>query len=281
VLGPTCIGINLAIKVGLQGARVGVLATDTLMRATLRSYGGANGERFIPTEEPYEDMNNFAHAGGGDGGGEVIVDSNTVFAVTNNDAIVDWVYVELRSSTNLDSVGNTRAGLLQRDGDVVDMDGVSPLSFPNAQAGAFYVAVRHRNHLGVMSGTAIDLSPIVQEVDFMDPLFVPSGIHAQVKIAGKWYMWGGDFNFDGRTIYQGPGNDILKLFTTVLYDTNNDTQIANFISEGYFTGDFNLDGRAIYQGPANDRSMLLLNATLSHPANVGLISNYVILEQLP
>jgi len=42
-----------------------------------------------------------------------------------------------------------------------------------------------------------------------------------------------------------------------------------------------MDGRSIYQGPLNDRSMVLLNAILSHPANNNLISNFVILEMLP
>ncbi|MBK9012822.1 MAG: hypothetical protein IPM82_01340 [Saprospiraceae bacterium] len=288
ILGPTCIGINLAIRVGLQGARIGVSASDTLQRATLRNYGvGANAERLIPTEEPYTGITNgtsnypFDHVGPDGGGDEVIVDSTTVFAVTDEDAIVDWVFVELRSSTALDSVATTRAGLLQRDGDVVDVDGVTNLRFPLASAGTYYVAVRHRNHLGVMTGEALDLSPALQEIDFTDPAFITNGTEPQVELNGRMYMWAGDLNSDGRTVYQGPGNDILKLFTTVLYDPSNTTLIANFISEGYQESDVNLDGRSIYQGPANDRSMVLLNSILSHPANVNLISNFVILEMLP
>ncbi|MBI5917385.1 MAG: hypothetical protein HY842_18610 [Bacteroidetes bacterium] len=280
ILGPTCVGINLAIKVRLQGAVINVSSSDTLMRASLRSYG-TGAERLIPTQEPYEDMTSFAHVGSDGGGDEVVVDSTAVFAVTTEDAIVDWVFVELRSSTALDSVATTRSGLLQRDGDVVDVDGVSPIHFPSANAGAYYVAVRHRNHLGVMSGEAVELSPIVQELDFTDPSFVTSGAYAQVQINGRMCMWAGDLNADGRTVYQGPGNDVLKLFTTVLFDPGNTTLIANFISEGYLEADVDLNGRAIYQGPLNDRSMLLLNTILSHPANVNLISNYVILETLP
>jgi hypothetical protein len=287
VLGPTCIGINLAIKVGLQGARIGVPSADTLMRDRLRSFNGAANpapntpEILVPNEEPYTANPGFVHKGTDGGGDEVITSPSTTFAVTGPDAVVDWVFVELRSSTALDSVATTRAGLLQRDGDVVDMDGVSNLRFPSASAGTFYVAVRHRNHLGVMSGEALELSPLLQVVDFTDPAYPTNGTYSQWVSGGKAYMWAGDLNSDGRTIYQGPGNDVLRLFTTVLYDTDNTTFIANFISEGYQNADVNLDGRAIYQGPGNDRSMLLLNAILSHPANVSLISNYVILEQLP
>ena len=39
----------------------------------------------------------------------------------------------------------------KRDGDVVDMDGVSPVLFPTVNGNFFYVALRHRNHLGAMT----------------------------------------------------------------------------------------------------------------------------------
>ncbi len=290
ILGPTCIGINLAIRVNLQGARIGVAPTDTLMRATLRAYG-ANNTVLIPNEEPYSAITNgangsntpFDHIGPDGGGTEELSLSQApaVFGVTGEDAIVDWVFVELRSSTALDSVATTRAGFVQRDGDVVDLDGITYLRFPNASAGTYYVAVRHRNHLGVMTGEALDLSPALQEIDFTDPLTITNGTYGQLNLSGRMYMWAGDLNSDGRTIYQGPGNDVLKLFQTVLQDPGNSTFIANYIVEGYKESDVNLDGRSIYQGPLNDRSMLLLNTILSHPANVNLISNYVILETLP
>ncbi|MBI1227650.1 MAG: hypothetical protein GC192_20620 [Bacteroidetes bacterium] len=281
VLGPTCIGINLAIKVGLQGAHIGVTPTDPISRATLRDYGITH-QQLIPGQEPYEAIPAFTHNGPDGGGYEHLTgqDSIDMFAVNDNDAIVDWVFVELRSSTALDSVATTRAGLLQRDGDVVDLDGGN-LRFPLAAANTYYVSVRHRNHLGVMTNEALDLSPALQEIDFTDPSFPVNGTYPQVQIGDKMYMWAGDLNSDGRTVYQGPGNDVLKLFTTVLYDPLNTSLLANFISQGYLVADVNLDGRAIYQGPLNDRSMLLLNTILSHPANVNLISNFVILEMLP
>lgn len=281
ILGPTCIGINLAIKVGLQGARIGVSGSDPLLRASLRNYG-VNNQQLIPGHEPYEAMAAYTHNGPDGGGTEHLTgaDSIAVFGTTGDDAIVDWVFVELHSSTALDSVATSRAGLLQRDGDVVDLDGGN-LRFPVAAANTYYVAIRHRNHLGIMTKEALDLSPTLQSIDFTNPSFPVNGTYPQVQLGSKMYMWCGDLNANGRTVYQGPGNDVLNLFTTVLYDPLNANLLANFISQGYLMADVNLDGRAIYQGPANDRSMLLLNAILSHPANVNLISNYVILQMLP
>ncbi len=273
VLGPTCIGINLAIKLQLLGAKIGVSPTDTLMRDDLRSKG------YIPVNEPYTGRSGYSHKGGG--GNETVTDSTTVFSVTGPNAIVDWVYVELRSPAFLDSVIYTRSALLQRDGDVVDVNGSSMLSIPLGQGGSYYVSVRHRNHLGVMTGEALDLSPILTEIDFTDTSLLTNGTYAQIRLNNKMSLWAGDLNGDRRTIYQGPGNDVLKLFNTVLTDTNNTGLIANYISQGYLDADIDLNGRAIYQGPANDRAMVLFNVILNYPANGSNLANYVILQQLP
>ena len=295
ILGPTCIGVNIAIRAYLQGALISVPAPDTLMRDNLRKYGAQN-TRLIPTEEPYTGIKNVSGSGTnqfttypfkhkGDGGGEVVVDSNAVFAVTGPEAIVDWVFVELRSSTSIDSVITTRAGLLQRDGDVVDVDGFSPLHFDTAPAGPYYVALRHRNHLGVMTAEALDLSPILTVVDFTDPDFLTNGTEAQTYVTlngiTRTALWAGDLNSDGRTIYQGPGNDVLTLFNTVLVDPGNTTHIANYIVEGYKRSDIDLNGKSIYQGPGNDRATLLLQTTLKFPDNTDYLANYIIFEQLP
>lgn len=288
VLGPTCVGVNLAIKVYLQGATIGSNvsnAGDTLMRDDLRI------KNLIPEKEPYTDIENssgnikpFKHKG--DGGHEEMEDPATTLAVTGEDAIVDWVFVELRSSTKLDSVISTRAALLQRDGDVVDTNGVSNVKFTIAPAGPYYVAVRHRNHLGVMTAEALDLSPIQTFVDFTDSTFLTNGSNAQVKLKlgggiVKMAMWAGDLNSDGRTIYQGPSNDPQSLFLKVLNNPNNTLKVANYIMSGYLREDVNLDGRAIYQGPGNDRAILLLQTTLKFPENEDNLANYVIFQQLP
>ena len=61
--------------------------------------------------------------------------ASSVTAVTGSDAIVDWVFVELRNASG-NTVVDSRAALLQRDGDVVDVDGVSPLRFTQVDPGS-------------------------------------------------------------------------------------------------------------------------------------------------
>lgn len=69
---------------------------------------------------------------------------------------VDWVMIELRS--NLTTIVSRRAGLLLSDGSIVDIDGTSPISFRGMSDGNYYVVVRHRNHLAIMTESAIPLS---------------------------------------------------------------------------------------------------------------------------
>ncbi len=65
--------------------------------------------------------------------------------------VVDWIYVELRSTAS----GSTITGksmLLHSDGTVTASDGDTP--WFNINAGAYFVVIKHRNHLNIMSRTS-------------------------------------------------------------------------------------------------------------------------------
>lgn len=77
----------------------------------------------------------------------------TVFATTGPDAIVDWVVVELRHRPS--GLGSATVpthwavqvpALIQRDGDIVDVDGVSPVSALATESGTYTPVVWHRSH---------------------------------------------------------------------------------------------------------------------------------------
>ncbi len=281
ILSSNCIGIVLDLRVYLQGAMMNpdaigyindIDALDTLMRDDLRE------NAYIPASEPYTALG-FEHKG--DGGGESVTDSATVFGVTGANAIVDWVFVEIRSSIQLDSVITTRSALLQRDGDIVDVDGVSYLTFPNTVAGPYFVSIKHRNHLGVMTVEAGDLSPMVQRFDYVDTSFVSHGTNAMIEKDGRYYMWAGDLSSDQKSIYQGPSNDLFNMLLKVVSDPDNTEPLVNYISPGYTAADIDLDGKTIYQGPKNDRAKLLFNVIFSYPENGSTLANYVLLSQLP
>ncbi len=147
----------------------------------------------IPLEEPFTGLG-FPHI---DLGGGETVDS-TVFDVQGADAIVDWMMVELRDENDPTVVLATRSALIQADGDVVDVDGTSPVIFMNKPAGNYYVSVRPRHHLGVMTTTAIPLSRIsTTTYDFKtgDAYGGSSGL--KMMSDGVFALWQGDLNADG------------------------------------------------------------------------------------
>jgi hypothetical protein len=235
-------GVLVSPKMYLKGA----LQPNGLMRDDLRSKG------LLPSTEPYSALAGFQHYG--DGGGEAI-SNPAVFHVIGNNAIVDWVVVELRSENAATVPLVTHAALLQRDGDVVDMDGISPLHFLVAN-GEYYVVVRHRNHLGVMTAVPKSLSNQPLLVDFTDPNMPLYGTNPCFNDGTVRALWLGDTNRDKKVIFQGAGNDVDLIFFQVLLAPGNINASINYILTDYSQLDNNLDGMVAYSGPNNDKGIV-------------------------
>ena len=107
---------------------------------------------FFPLTEPFTNLGITMPAGAG---GEQI--DSGVLITTGNDAIVDWVWVELRDAANSAQILGASAALLQRDGDVVDTDGSTAVKFPGLPSGDYFLTIRHRNHLPIMSADSVYL----------------------------------------------------------------------------------------------------------------------------
>ncbi|MCF8243691.1 MAG: hypothetical protein K9J37_04760 [Saprospiraceae bacterium] len=269
------------MKAYLQGP----LVTSTgLMRDNLRTTLDDDGNPYISLIEPYTDLKTptgtspFVHLGSG---GEQIQAS--VLAVTGPDAIVDWVFLELRSKLNPASRLLTRAALIQRDGDIVDLDGVSPVLF-KAKTEEYYVVLRHRNHLGVMTKDPVSVTrdiALAPFIDFTNPVTQTYGTNAQ-KIMGSYLaLWAGNANMDGRIVYQGSGADRDFIFFDVFLDPDNTNSSFNFIGHGYKTSDTDLNGKYIFQGSGNDVDNMIFFNVLQHPGNTSFAINYIIYQQLP
>ncbi|WCO01772.1 FG-GAP-like repeat-containing protein [Psychroserpens ponticola] len=126
---------------------------------------------------------------------DALIADPSVFNTTGDDAIVDWVFVELRDKNDNSIVIDSQSALLQRDGDVVGVDGLSALGFDQDQDD-YFIAIKHRNHLGVMSATTHALSPSKSIIDFAsNPNTVEGDNNAVVALAnGKYGMYTGDFD---------------------------------------------------------------------------------------
>lgn len=201
------------IKVDLKALLTGAYDASGLMKDDLRS------GNLLPTDEPYTDLG-FSHSGD-----EVIIDG--VFDVTGNDAIVDWVYIELRDETTPSTVVATRSALIQKDGDIVDVDGKSNVTFDVA-AGNYYVVVQHRNHLGVMSASVLALSTTTSTYDFTSSLSNIQGGANGINDLGSGYygLFSGDVDYNG----QVQNSDITPILLIIG-------------TTGYFTEDANMNGQ--------------------------------------
>ena len=91
--------------------------------------------------------------------------NNSVLNVVGDDAIVDWISVEVRDSEDITNVLYSTSAVLQRDGDVVDVDGTSSLAI-DVPGGAYYISVNHRNHVVVVTNTTANLMNNTVTIDF-------------------------------------------------------------------------------------------------------------------
>ncbi|HRH39835.1 MAG TPA: hypothetical protein PK760_15905, partial [Flavobacteriales bacterium] len=248
-------GLKLAVRLMLEGPYE---SATNRMRDDLRAAA------LIPTTEPYTALG-FTQAS--DGGGETLMPS--ALTTTGDNAIVDWVLVELRDALTPTTIVATRAALLQRDGDVVDINGYSTIALLAPSGDSYHLAVRHRNHLGAMLGVPTGLSTnLLTGVDLTDPLLPTYGTDARKTIGGAAVLWTGNALRDAQVKYTGSSNDRDPILVTVGSTTPNNT------INGYLDTDTNLDGTVKYTGSGNDRDPILIGVGSTTPNNVRV-------EQLP
>jgi hypothetical protein len=187
-----------SIKVFLEGPY-----SNGSMRTDLRAAG------YIPASQPYNTAPwNY---------------TGTESVASIPAGVVDWILVQLRSNTT--TTVATRAAFLKSDGSVVDLDGTSPVGFAGVPAGNYYIVVRHRNHLAVMSASAVALSSSSAPYDFRSGLSQYYGGDAKDLGGGEFGLYAGDGNADGG-VY---GEDYT------LYRTSQG-------EEGYEAADYSMDG---------------------------------------
>lgn len=250
--------VTLKLRALLQGPYE---STNELMNDTLRTL------QLIPTAQPYTKAP-FSYTGS-----ETV--STTLLTVSGTSAIVDWVLVELRSATNPATIITRKAALLRRDGAIVEATtGGLDLSLA-AATGSYYVVLRHRNHLGVMTATPLPLSMTATLVDFSNTSTATYGADARLTSGTKAVLWSGDANMSNQIIVEGPNNDASTILAAVLTSPLNVGTNTNYGLMGYRTTDVDMNGLTIFAGPDNELNLLVGNVLL-HPKNKGLIPNYII-----
>ena len=208
----------------------------------------------LPLTEPYTALG-YTHTGGG-GGESASSNINSTYY-----DIVDWAILEYRDANDPSVIVASQSVLLHTDGRLrsTDFGGLHPFAADND--GSYYVAVRHRNHLGVMTAQPVDFSTS-PFIDFSLPATPVFGNTARKTNGGTGVLWSGDVNFDGTIKYTGNNNDrdpvLVRIGGTVPTNT----------AAGYFTEDVNMDGQVKYTGNKNDRDPILVNIGGTVPTNV-------------
>ena len=82
-------------------------------------------------------------------------DSRTLQYMPND--IVDWILVELRATLNGTAVASHSA-LLHKEGRIVADDGMANSIRLLADPGSYFIVIKHRNHLPIISPSAILLT---------------------------------------------------------------------------------------------------------------------------
>ena len=241
-------GVNFYLKAFLDGAYTsGTLMSDALRAANL-----------LPTTQPYTGLG-YVYTGSPTG----LTIGPSLLTVTGANAIVDWVVVELRNSATPATVLASRPALVQRDGDIISTDGDAYLNFP-VTTGSYHVALRHRNHLGVMTGSpvALTVDPANTTIDFRSQSFAAYGSTPRVLKSANFCLWAGDATGNGMLKYTGTGNDRDPILIAVGSTTPN-----NVLANQYSRLDTNMDGSVKYTGSGNDRDIILTNVGSTTPNN--------------
>ena len=260
-----------------------------VMSDNLRSGVSPNNFNIIPLSDPYRSApynTSFVHVANPNV--EAVNASIFTSQANVNDNITDWVFLELRNSNV--SPGNmvleTRSALIQRDGDIVDVDGISPVTFNNIVNGNYTIAVRHRNHLAIsanpvtnlyagaeakVAAPLIDMSTATAGQIYQNPS--PIAGAGFVVLGGKNVMWAGNARSNTVINFLGLGND--KDYILITPPNNGLGNIAGTpLSNVYSPSDINLNRNVNYLGLGNDKDYLLNNI-------LGVVSTQSRTQSLP
>ncbi|MFT4661560.1 MAG: hypothetical protein ACI8XB_001838 [Patiriisocius sp.] len=222
--------LELNLKVFLEGP----LDVNTgLMNDNLR----ANDH--LPLLEPYASFGHQYVSGGNENTSQAVLDTE------GSNAIVDWIIVELRDTNDPLLVIQDQVALVQRDGDIVGVDGVSSLRFSQVEVPQVMLAIRHRNHFGFRTSDIYDKGQ-QYSLDFTNSSVQFYGTESLKDVNGIFVMYAGDANSDGQI------NAI---------DKNSYWRLENGVTFDYFNtkADFNMDGginsvdKNLYWRPNNSK----------------------------
>jgi hypothetical protein len=170
--------------------------------------------------------------------------------------VTDWVLVQLRETATGAAVVS-KSVLLHKSGNLVDDDGIATQISLDAPENSYYIVIRHRNHLAVMSAEVVPLNASTSSLyDFSSG--TPTGAVKYYGTGGAkeidsvnelWGMWSGDIDQDG---------EITTSDYTLWYNS------ARVAESGYRDTDCDFDGEVT----TSDYTMWYNNARVAASSTV-------------
>lgn len=116
----------------------------------------------------------------------------------------DWILVEVRNTSNPSTIISQTSAFILTDGSIVNYNGES-LRLKNAQANGI-IALKHRNHFPIRTASALNLvNPTLKDFSLgTSEAYTNSSITTNANMVsknGKYAMWSGDVNNDGKVRY--------------------------------------------------------------------------------
>ena len=131
----------------------------------------------------------------------------------------------------------SQQAMIKKNGHIVALDGVSPLTFTGVAAGSYNIAVLHRFHLPIRTVSGVTMS--ASSVTNIDLTVASSAIGTKL-VGGKYVMYAGDVNNNNSIstsdITLVRAQNVPTMVTTANYSTALDINLNGFVS----TTDVNL-----------------------------------------
>lgn len=194
--------------IGLQGYQNGGQMSTSL---------AANG--LLPMSQPFNTAP-FNYAG-----------NETISTIPSN--TVDWVLLELRDANNESIVVDTKAALVDQNGNIMDISGSPGVNFDTAPNGNYFVVVHHAGHVSIMSSTTVSI-PNASPYNFTTGNNTVQGIDQLTSVGGTFSMRSGDYDNNGTVNFSDfirwlQNNNALNAYAAYDADGSGTVNFTDFI----------------------------------------------------
>ncbi len=198
--------------------------------------------------------------------------------------VVDWVLVEFRNKLNAAQVLYSRAFFLSSTGQLLNpADGAVGGKITGVPKDEYYLAIRHRNHLGAMTLNTVNLASGSASFDFSSPAAPLYGTNPVWDWWGTGVMtlWAGDATQTGTVEYNTGTSDVDLITFAVYFDPGNtDFESFYIVPNVYDPADCNLSGTIEYNTGSSDVDPIT-SSVYFHPENTDFESFFVVEQQIP